>query len=210
MTRWFKIPDWRKFVKYKDRHPTWICLHVDLLDDLCFEELSEAERWQVAAIWLLAARYDDPKTPGYEDGPALRYDPDWIKSKAGLRSLPNLERFESLSIIVPSEPVTNSLRNRNSETETKTYAKTEGKGDADGSPPPGVPTEPQLQMLHEMAADKSVDLEKVARSLSRWPISRKDVTPLKEHLLGLVVPSRPGEVGMSDAELTDFMNENPM
>jgi len=70
-------------------------------------------------------------------------------------------------------------------------------------------THSQMQMLNDIASEKCVELEKEARGLSKWPVGREDVTPIKEHLLRLVVPSRPGEVGISDAELTAHMLAHP-
>ena len=122
--RSFKIRNWRKFQMYKDRNPTWICVHVALLDDLDWEDIPDDEKWHIVAIWLLAADRDHPRDEGFEDGPALRYDPAWIQKKCSLKKKPDLDKLVKLGFISCYESVTNPLRSRYdtvpSETETET------------------------------------------------------------------------------------------
>jgi len=129
MSKSFKIRNWRKFQMYKDRNPTWICVHVALLDDLDWEDIPDVEKWHIIAIWLLAADRDHPKDAGFEDGPSLRYDAEWIQRKCSLESKPNLDRLVSLGYITCNELVTDSLRTRYdtvpSETETEAQTETD-------------------------------------------------------------------------------------
>lgn len=58
-----RIRNWRKFQHYGNRSPDWIKLHSQLLDNLDFRKLPDANKAQLVALWLLAARlHDDPST----------------------------------------------------------------------------------------------------------------------------------------------------
>lgn len=54
---------WSKFQHYKDRAPTWIKLHADLLDDFDFHCLPVASRALAPMLWLLASKYEGGKIP---------------------------------------------------------------------------------------------------------------------------------------------------
>ena len=52
-----RVKNWRRFQHYpkKDVPPPWIKLHRALLDDAEFMRMPVAKRYQLIAIWLLAA-----------------------------------------------------------------------------------------------------------------------------------------------------------
>jgi hypothetical protein len=53
--------NWSTFQHYKDRKPTWIKLHHDLLDDYEFSCLPDASRALAPCLWLLASEYEGGK-----------------------------------------------------------------------------------------------------------------------------------------------------
>lgn len=77
----FRVRNWEKFQHYKDRNPPWIKLHTELLDNYEFSSLQDASKLLAMCIWMLAARSDN-KIPA---------DPEWIKSRASLKSKPDLQ-----------------------------------------------------------------------------------------------------------------------
>ena len=107
----FVICNIRKYQKYKDRRPLWFSMYADqrdVLDQraalLGIPLVTDEEYGQIASIYGLATRYDDPvKMP---DGPVLPYDPEWVKLKAGMTAAPDLERFVSLCVISCNRSVT--------------------------------------------------------------------------------------------------------
>lgn len=60
-----RTKDWSKFQHYKERAPSWIKLHKNLLDDYKFHRLQDASRALAPMIWLLASE----KTDGVIDMP---------------------------------------------------------------------------------------------------------------------------------------------
>lgn len=51
--------NWSTFQHYKDRKPSWIKLHHELLDDFEFFRLPVASRALAPCLWLLASEYED-------------------------------------------------------------------------------------------------------------------------------------------------------
>ena len=47
--------NWESFQHYKDRSPTWIKLHKNLLDDMAFQRLPVGARALAPMLWLLAS-----------------------------------------------------------------------------------------------------------------------------------------------------------
>lgn len=61
----FHVKDWRRFQHYGDRTPPWVKLYNSLLEDFAFAGLSDAAKFHLIGIWLLASRTanvipDDP------------------------------------------------------------------------------------------------------------------------------------------------------
>lgn len=54
---------WAQFQHYKDRKPTWIKLHRDLLDNYEYHLLPTASRALAPCLWLLASEYDHGAIP---------------------------------------------------------------------------------------------------------------------------------------------------
>jgi len=64
--RHFHVKGWRRFQHYGDRTPPWVKLYNSLLEDFAFAGLSDAAKFHLIGIWLLASRTanvipDDPQ-----------------------------------------------------------------------------------------------------------------------------------------------------
>jgi hypothetical protein len=71
MTPTFSVKDFDKFQHYKDRAPPWIKLYNSTLDSYEFAKLSDAARFHLLAIMLLASR----------SGNKIPYDPVWVSGR---------------------------------------------------------------------------------------------------------------------------------
>ena len=56
MKQYFRVVGWGDFQHYGDREPIWIKLYTALLDEEDFEALTDAQRFHLVGIFLLAAR----------------------------------------------------------------------------------------------------------------------------------------------------------
>jgi DNA-binding MarR family transcriptional regulator len=51
--------NWNEFQQYKDRKPSWIKLHRDLLNDFAYSSVQIGTKATLPLLWLLACEYDD-------------------------------------------------------------------------------------------------------------------------------------------------------
>jgi hypothetical protein len=91
LTQYLRVRNWEKFQHYKDRRPPWIKLHVELTDDYAFSSLTDAQRFHLIAIWMLAARCDN-KIPN---------DRNWIAVRIGAKSKIDLPALVDAGFLVP-------------------------------------------------------------------------------------------------------------
>lgn len=63
--------NWLEFQHYKDRKPSWIKLHRELLDNFDFHCLPVASRALAPCLWLLASEYDGGQIPA--DWPLIAF-----------------------------------------------------------------------------------------------------------------------------------------
>jgi hypothetical protein len=89
--QFLRVRNWEHFQHYKDRRPPWIKLHVELTDDYAFASLSDAAKFHLLGIWLLAARTDN-KIPN---------DAGWIAAKIGADKPVGLDELVRLEFLVP-------------------------------------------------------------------------------------------------------------
>lgn len=54
-----KPKNWESFQQYKDRKPTWIKFHRDLLNDYSYSTVQIGTKATLPLLWLLASEYDD-------------------------------------------------------------------------------------------------------------------------------------------------------
>jgi len=59
-TQFFVPRNWKKFQHYKDRKPPWIKLHIELLDDYDFGQLTDMQQLVLLKIWMLYAKLGKP------------------------------------------------------------------------------------------------------------------------------------------------------
>lgn len=59
MPQFIRILNFEKFQHYRDRKPPWIKLYRDLLSDDRLFDLSEADRYQLIALFILASQHDN-------------------------------------------------------------------------------------------------------------------------------------------------------
>lgn len=118
----FRIKNWSSFQSYKDRQPPWIRLHKNLLDDFAFQKMSADARAMLPMLWLMASEDKDPVSGlirfGYETVSFRLRQPEKIV-KAAIAEIISAG-FITEEKTTSYESVTESLRNRHSETETET------------------------------------------------------------------------------------------
>jgi hypothetical protein len=95
MPRYFKVKNFERFQHYKDRNPVWIKLYNELLDDYEFGQLSDASKWHLCAIWLLASRYQN----------RIPLDSKWIQGRINATEKVDLGLLEKTGFIeeIPEE-----------------------------------------------------------------------------------------------------------
>ena len=85
MTRgYIVIPNWDTFQHYKDRRPAWVKLHLDLLGNDAWLDLSAEDRCLLITIWMLVGRYGNGRVNA-----SLR----WLQAQA---NLPLSNRYRGL------------------------------------------------------------------------------------------------------------------
>ena len=111
--RYFRVRNLRKYQKYTDRKPKWICVYLDMRACMDLDAIkagvpspTDADMWHAVSIFMLAASFDDPSHAGGH--PPLPMDPVWVKRAAGLDRSPNLDKLLALGLLQEApEPVTN-------------------------------------------------------------------------------------------------------
>ena len=72
---YIKIRNWEKYQHYSQRHPPWIKLHNQILDDYEYCCLQDDSKLLLISLFLLASKTEN----------RIPADHDWIKSKAMLK-----------------------------------------------------------------------------------------------------------------------------
>jgi hypothetical protein len=104
-----KIRNWRKWQSYRsDRgQPPWIKVHRCIMRDPEWVSLTDAERGQLVAMWLLAADHDG----------VIPASPTVIEKLCYMDTPPNISKFIELAFIDAKKT---SKRRQHDETETET------------------------------------------------------------------------------------------
>lgn len=118
MSEWIKIRNWEKWQSYRrDRgQPPWIKVHREVMRNPDWVALSDAQRGQLVAIWLLAADRDG----------VIPASPTLIQKLCYLDSVPDLQVFAERGFIEIDAAVASTWRQCD-ETEAETEAETEGE-----------------------------------------------------------------------------------
>jgi len=114
-----KIRNWEKWQTWRnDRgQPPWIKVHRQVLRNLEWVSLSDAERGQLVSIWILAAD-NEGKIPN---------DAKLIKKLCYLSKPPNLKKFIDLGFILPNDANMTPERRQYDELEKKRKEKNKNK-----------------------------------------------------------------------------------
>lgn len=73
MGNWIYVEHWDRFQHYHDRAPAWIKLHLVLLGNDAWLELSTSDRCLLITVWMLTGRYGNGR---------VKADEVWLKSQA--------------------------------------------------------------------------------------------------------------------------------
>jgi hypothetical protein len=163
----FTPKNWKHFQHYKDRKPTWIKLHRELLDDYEFSCLPVASRALAPMLWLLASEYDDGIITGGFEAVAFRMRTTVEALAKAIQPLINAGFFEfdskSLAECYPS-----AIPERETERETETegfkefwlaYPRKVGKGTAEKE---------YKKALASTSADKILAAVQLQKSDASW------------------------------------------
>lgn len=72
----YEVVHYEKFQHYKDRAPRWIKLYASTLDDYAFLRLTDAQKWHLVGLWILASKLDN----------VLPNDEAWLAQRIGATS----------------------------------------------------------------------------------------------------------------------------
>lgn len=97
--QYIRVVNWEKFQNYKNRTPPWIRLYNSILDNWEFSQLSDAERYHLFGIWLLASRLEN----------AIPYDLEYIKKQIGATTDVDLTNLITLEFIEAYEDASKML-----------------------------------------------------------------------------------------------------
>jgi hypothetical protein len=75
--RYLSVRNFDTFQHYKDRRPPWIKLYAALWRQYDFQQLSEAARYQLISIYVLASQHENQ----------IPWDEGWIRSEIGSKKL---------------------------------------------------------------------------------------------------------------------------
>lgn len=91
---YLRVKNWEKWQSYrKDRgQPPWIKVHRRILRNLEWVSMSDAERGQLVAIWVLAADHDG----------VIPASPEIVQKLCFMSKQPNLNKFIELGLLTPN------------------------------------------------------------------------------------------------------------
>jgi len=114
--KYLSVPNLDKHQHYKDRRPPWIKLHASLLQDYEFSLLTDSEKYQIIAIWLLASQLNN-KIPD---------NSSWLCGQIQASKI-NLRKFKELHML--EDHASNTLAECEQSALVETEAETEAETD---------------------------------------------------------------------------------
>lgn len=106
----YLIKNFEKFQHYSgDRKPSWIKLHLSVLVDAAFGDLTETQQAHLLKLWLVAS----------QDGGKVVADPSRVRRAIGARSRVDLELFEKKGFISKSARATPPDKRRGEDIKNK-------------------------------------------------------------------------------------------
>ncbi len=154
MNQFFRIANFEKYQHYKDRKPPWIKLYREVLSEPKFFALTDAERYYLIGLFILASQHDN----------RLPYNDEWLKVElkttkqipvAKLLQLGWVEWCETASVPV-SIPASK-----------KPIVETETEGQRQNTEAEGIAAKHEKRASH--AIDSAAEMFKEAWNLKRAP-----------------------------------------
>jgi len=118
-----KVRNWDKWQSYrKDRgQPPWIKIHRCVMRNLEWVSLTDAERGQLVAIWLLAADHDG----------VIPASSKILQKICFMSSEPNINKFRELGFLCHTDVNVTSTRRQRDQPETETETDTKAEAETD-------------------------------------------------------------------------------
>ena len=120
MTEYIRVRNFDQLQHYKERDPPWIKLYHRMLDEYAFARLSDAGKWHLVGIFLLASRC----------GNRIAADAKWVGKKIGASTIVDLAALETAGFLEPADDAPAACKQPASpetEAETETEAEAETK-----------------------------------------------------------------------------------
>jgi len=174
IVQFFKVKNWHDLQHYRDRVPIWIKLYVELLEDWRFISLSDATKWHVVGVWLLASKCRN----------RIPMDAEFIrgrigaKTKVDLQALLDAEFIEVLAEVEnhASKPLAECYGNATVEEEEEKEKDKEqeethsplppnGGREGDKAAYPSTPTDEQIYNAYPRHVGKADALKKIAAAV---------------------------------------------
>ena len=101
MPRIIRMVNWHQYQHYKDRSPTWIKSYTRLIDgdSIEFSRLTDAQKWQMHAITMLASRHNN----------SIPCDAAWISERLHFSTKLDLKVLEATGMLEISEVASTTL-----------------------------------------------------------------------------------------------------
>jgi hypothetical protein len=125
MTDYIRVRNFEQLQHYKERDPPWIKLYHRMLDEYAFARLSDAGKWHLVGIFLLASRC----------GNRIAADAKWVGKKIGARTVVDLAALEAAGFLEPADDALAACKQPASP-ETEAETETETKCLSAGADPP--------------------------------------------------------------------------
>lgn len=111
----YAVAHFERFQHYKNRAPAWIKLYASTLDDYAFVCLTDAQKWHLVGLWILASKMEN----------RLPTDETWLANRIGATSDFSVQPLIVSGFIVLEGPEKNAStvrRKRASTLASKTLA----------------------------------------------------------------------------------------
>ncbi len=119
MAAYVGVKGFERFQHYKDRNPPWIKLYNELLDDYEFGLLTDATKWHLVAIWLLASRYNN----------RIPADAKWIGQRINATGPVDIVGLVKSGFLIPDQGCSEMLATRKQSAMPETEREAEGETD---------------------------------------------------------------------------------
>jgi hypothetical protein len=176
---YIRVKNWRQFQHYSNRVPPWIKLHNSLMEDPEFARLSDAAKFHLIGIWLLASRTEN-RVPADAEFIGSRINAETAVDLQALLAAGFLEKDDA-SNLHPNENNKNTdackLLDQIREEKNRTE-KEQKRGEKPAAPPPAFSGEILRITVKQDQAFKQafpqVNLETEYRKMDSWLIAHPE------------------------------------